>query len=293
MNPIALYFVSGDSLYLGSALLLTAIVASPHLKRRWMIRSRNIAAWLAVALIVMACPPFRWIVYAVFLAAFVVWFALVNGEARSGNWARLRSSVAIVLFLSVLAVSASELAHRRMPSISGTPSDHLTVIGDSLSAGIDSRTPAWPQLYEQIAGVSVKNLSKAGAGVAEGRAMADKFTPDDRVILIELGGNDLLADAPSEEFERNLDLLLSKIATPGRTIVMFELPLLPNSVQYGRIQRRLAAKYGVWLIPKHYLVAVIGGADATLDGLHLSATGARRMASLVATCLSSVLKSPA
>jgi lysophospholipase L1-like esterase len=71
---------------------------------------------------------------------------------------------------------------------------------------------------------------------------------------------------------------------------MFELPLLPHKIAYGQIQRRLAAKYGVWLIPKRYFTDVIGGANATSDGLHLSEIGSRRMAALVAQALLPVLK---
>jgi lysophospholipase L1-like esterase len=71
---------------------------------------------------------------------------------------------------------------------------------------------------------------------------------------------------------------------------MFELPLLPQRIAYGQIQRRLAEKYGVWLIPKRFFVRVISGKDATSDGLHLTALGAQRMASLVAQVLSPVLK---
>jgi hypothetical protein len=74
---------------------------------------------------------------------------------------------------------------------------------------------------------------------------------------------------------------------------MFELPLLPHRIAYGQIQRRLAAKYHISLIPKRYFIDVIGGADATSDGLHLSDAGMRRMAALVARVLSPVLKSPA
>jgi lysophospholipase L1-like esterase len=81
------------------------------------------------------------------------------------------------------------------------------------------------------------------------------------------------------------------LTAPERTVVMFELPLLPNEIAYGQIQRRLASKYGVWLIPKRYFVQVIGGADATLDGLHLSQDGTRQMALLVAKVLSPLLKS--
>lgn len=123
--------------------------------------------------------------------------------------------------------------------------------------------------------------------------MAGQITPGDHLVLIEIGGNDLLSGVSSAEFGWNLELILSKLAVPGRTIVMFEVPLLPNAIAYGRVQRRLASKYGVWLVPKHYFVEVIGGANATLDGLHLSQNGARQMALLVAKVLSPVLKSPA
>lgn len=293
MNPAVLYFASGDSLYLGSVLLLLAIVASPLLKRRWMLVPRNITSWVAVVLIVMASPPVFWLLDSIFFAVFVVWFIASNTVKLSATWVRLRWSAAIVLCLSVLALSVSELAHRKMPLITGIPSDHLAVIGDSISSGIDLRSAAWPLIFQQMAGVAVKNLSRPGASVADGRVMADKITPDDRIVLIEIGGNDLLSGTPSVEFGRNLDLLLSKLAAPGRIIVMFELPLLPHRIAYGRIQRRLASKYGVWLIPKHYLVQVIGGSNATLDGLHLSQDGARQMALLVTGCLSSVVKSSA
>jgi len=293
MNPAALYFASGDSLYSGGILLLLAIVASPYLKRRWMLLARNIASWSALALMVMACPPLSWLVGVMFLALFSAWFIASNIARPSATLVRLRLGAAIVLFLSVLTLTASELAHRKMPLITGLPSDHLAVIGDSISSGIDLRSPAWPTIFQQITGVPVKNVSKPGAGVIDGRAMAERITPDDRIVLIEIGGNDLLSSTPSVEFGRNLDRLLSKLAVPERTIVMFELPLMPNRVAYGRIQRRLASRYGVWLIPKHYFAEVLGGSNATFDGLHLSRNGARQMALLVTGFLSSVTKSSA
>jgi hypothetical protein len=72
---------------------------------------------------------------------------------------------------------------------------------------------------------------------------------------------------------------------------MFELPLFPHRVAYGRIQRCLAAKYRVRIIPKRFFTEVIGGANATSDGLHLSDAGTRRVVDLVAQVLSPVLKS--
>jgi acyl-CoA thioesterase-1 len=122
--------------------------------------------------------------------------------------------------------------------------------------------------------------------VSDGLLIAEKLTPDDRVILIELGGNDLLMGVSSDEYGKSLDALLSKLSAPNRTVIMFELPVLPNKIAYGQIQRRLGAQYRVSLIPKRYFAQVIGEANATTDGLHLSDSGSRRMAALVALVLS-------
>ena len=108
--------------------------------------------------------------------------------------------------------------------------------------------------------------------------------------MIELGGNDLIAGVPSDVFERGLEVVLARLAAPRRTVVMFELPLLPNRIRYGQIQRRLAAKYRVSLVPKRYFTTVIAGQDATSDGLHLTDVGARRMATVVTQILWPVLK---
>ena len=120
--------------------------------------------------------------------------------------------------------------------------------------------------------------------------MAQRANADDRLVLIELGGNDLIAGEPSDVFARGLEELLANLAAPERIIVMFELPLLPDRTAYGRIQRRLAERHGVWLIPKRYLTSVIAGQDATSDGLHLTDVGAGRMAALVARVLRPVLR---
>jgi len=290
MNPLALYFASGESLYAGAAILLLTVLASRSAMKPWLSRLRNLASWFALALMVMACPPFVWIVDGIFLAAFVLWLAMANDWLK---WPGIEwsSFSAVALLILLITLTASEFSHRRMPRIVGAPSDHLVVIGDSISSGIASRASAWPSVMQQLTKVPVRNLSRPGAQAAEGTNMAENVTPDDRVVLIQIGGNDLLGGVPAVAFEKSLDATLSKLVMPGRTMVMFELPLLPNKIAHGQIQRHLAAKYGVWLIPKRYFTEVIGGRDATSDELHLSETGAHRMAILVAQTLSSVLRS--
>jgi lysophospholipase L1-like esterase len=289
VNPILLYFASGESLYSGAAPLLVTVAISPHLTHRRPLRLRNIVTWLALAMIVMACPPFSWIIDAMFGVVFFLWFVAWN-KTPERSWTGFRVATMAVLLVVLLALAAMELRHRRMPTIEGEPSDHLVVIGDSISAGLDARVAPWPAIMERATGVQVRNLSRPGATMTDGLALADGVTHEDHLILIELGGNDLIAGGPSDVFARELEALLAKLAVSGRTVVMFELPLLPFRIAYGQIQRRLAAKYGVPLIPKRYLTGVIAGKDATLDGLHLTDAGARRMALVVAQALSPVLR---
>jgi acyl-CoA thioesterase-1 len=286
-----MYFASGESLYAGAALLLLAIALSPLLMRRWHRLLRNLAAWLGLLLMVMASPPFPRVVDIGFLGAFVLWFGTELRIARTPVSATWRVATAAILAGLLLVLSATELRHRYPPTITGAPTDHLVVIGDSISAGIDLRVQSWPTVMQQMTGVPVKNLALPGADSLEALTAAAKLKLEDRVVLIEIGGNDLLSGVPSKEFARRLEAILGSVTSPNRVVVMFELPLLPHWISYGQAQRRLASKYGVFLIPKRDFAAVISGRSATLDGLHLSDLGAHRMAELVARILSPVLKS--
>jgi acyl-CoA thioesterase I len=209
MNPVLRYFASGESLYVGALLLLLVVIISPRLKRNWALRIRNVTAWSAIVMMVMACPPFSWIIDGVFLAVFALWCIASNTVAVQGTWQKLPSATTAALLAWLLAPPAEEYSHRAMPVIAGLPTDHLAVIGDSISSGIDPRQLAWPYVLQQMTGTSVKNLARPGAQILEGQLMAKSITPEDHVVLIEIGGNDLLTSVPSDELERALDGLLS------------------------------------------------------------------------------------
>jgi lysophospholipase L1-like esterase len=287
MNPVFLYFASGESLYPG-ATLLVATVAIGHLNDRWMSLLRNIAAWIGLALIIMACPPFHWLTDIAFLATFAIWYFASNSALFAGAF-RIATTATLILFLAFGTVF--EFSHRQLPEILFGPiSDHLVVIGDSISAGLDRRDTPWPTLFQQMTGVQVRNLAQAGATSTDAIKMASRVTPEDGVVLIEIGGNDLLGGVSSKQFGVSLDTILRKVVAPRRVVVMFELPLIPTRIAFGRIQRRFATKYGVRLIPKRYFAQVVSGADATSDGIHLNETGMQRMSNLVVRVLLPVLK---
>ncbi len=62
---------------------------------------------------------------------------------------------------------------------------------------------------------------------------------------------------------------------------MFELPLPPFCHEFGRIQRTVAAKHNVTLVPKRVFLSVIAGSGSTLDTIHLSQSGHQFMADAV------------
>ncbi len=63
--------------------------------------------------------------------------------------------------------------------------------------------------------------------------------------------------------------------------LLLEVPLPPFYHGFGRIQRRLAKKHGVKLVPKRVLLSILAGGDATLDSIHLSQAGQQKMAEVV------------
>jgi len=289
VSPLVLYFASGESLYPGVGLLIFAAVMLHFRTPKWFAHVRTAATWVGIAMIVMASPPVSWIAVTFLAIAFLLWLIACR-PSRVASQTTVQILTSCALLALVLALFVSEYLHRRTPKQFSQTDDHLVVIGDSISAGLSDSASAWPAIMQTAIGNEVKNVSKAGATVADGLAMADQIRPEDHLILIELGGNDLLSGEPSGTFACDLERLIAKIAVPNRSIVMFELPLIPPTITYGQAQRRIAAKYGVVLIPKRFLVEALSGRDATSDGLHLTKAGARRMAAIVAKIILPVLK---
>jgi len=161
----------------------------------------------------------------------------------------------------------------------------IVVIGDSLSAGInDGVDIPWPTCLDEMTSVKVANDARAGATCRSAINQLDRL-PKQCVVIVEIGGNDLLGGRSASEFRADLDALLTEVQSPEREVVMFELPLPPFFNGYGYAQRHLADKHNVSLIPRRLLASVLFSKDATLDSIHLSNAGHRQLAERVADFL--------
>ncbi len=162
----------------------------------------------------------------------------------------------------------------------------IVVIGDSLSAGInDGVDIPWPTRLDEITSVTVSNYAQAGATCRSAIKQLDSL-PKQCVVVVEIGGNDLLGGRSAAEFRADLDRLLTEAQSSEREVVMFELPLPPLFHGYGYAQRELAGEHNVGLIPRRLLASILFSDDATLDSIHLSNDGHQRLAERVASFLS-------
>jgi acyl-CoA thioesterase I len=285
MNPFVLCFVNGTSFFVG--LILTAAACAARL-RQVHIKTGRVLAAISLAgavLVVLSGTPSplgaQW-VWLVYLLVILV----ILDRPPSSRPALGTRRAALLGFLAIsLGMGMWELRYHRSPRLDIGPNQTIYVIGDSISAGMRPQEKPWPLVLADISGVRVVNLALAGATTETALSQAKQVKNPNAVVIIEIGGNDLLGDTDARTFRDNLDRLLAGLSTDQHRLVMFELPLPPLSNSYGQAQRDLARIYGVRLIPKRYMTRIIGMKNGTLDGLHLSQAGHNAMAASVRALL--------
>jgi acyl-CoA thioesterase-1 len=159
----------------------------------------------------------------------------------------------------------------------------MTVIGDSVTAGMGAsdKSLRWPTLLAKEHNLNIQDISHPGETAASALKRAKSQQIASPVVILEIGGNDLLGDTTSAQFSRDLDGLLAYVCARGRQVIMFELPLPPFQNEYGRIQRSLARKHNVHLVPKRVLLSILAANDSTIDTIHLTQAGHECMAASV------------
>lgn len=299
------HFAGGDSFVCGlvgfAACQFALIRVQSNSRRRWL----TIGARLGLVWAVAVLPPAPIVLLTAFVSTLVAWrwfqcrprsvaipvsttdpaeSAVDNtavGSPRPRREALLRSCLAGL----ALAGATAEAIHFQVPAHLPAVAT-LSVVGDSITAGLNDGEDTWPRKVARQTGIQVLDASQPGATLKSALRQVELLNPlDADVLVLEIGGNDLLEGLPVDVFDRDLDRLLAACQKAGRQTVMFELPLPPLSTRYGAAQRCRARRYGVPLIPRRQFLGVLTASGATVDGIHLSQTGQGRLASLVQNLL--------
>jgi len=280
------HFAGGDAYLLG---LLTLAVCQAALLRYKGLRIRR---WLKIGsglglIWSLADPsPLPLWLMAVFLVVLVIrlvdWWRDRKGIAAGTGtepWHERRNRMCLVA-CAVLGIGC-EVPHFGFQRPQSTITT-LGIIGDSITAGLNDGDDTWPRQLSRQVGTRILDASQPGATLKSACNQVARLasSPQD-LLLLEIGGNDLLEGLPVAEFERDLDHLLSICEPSRRPVYLVELPIPPLSVRYGEVQRRVAGQHGVRLIPRRPFLKVLTTAGSTVDGIHLSNTGHARLASLI------------
>ncbi len=183
-------------------------------------------------------------------------------------------------FFAILAIAAFGEARS-----AGAEPYRIVGFGDSLMAGYQlGPGESFPEKLQVALKAKGLDVEVAGAGVSGdttsgGLARLDWSVPDGTdLVVLELGGNDMLRGIAPELTEKNLDAILSRLNERGIRVLLVGMLAAPNlgpeyAEAFNGIYPRLAEKYGVPLYP-FFLDGV--AADLKLlqsDGIHPTAEG--------------------
>jgi acyl-CoA thioesterase-1 len=254
-------------------------------RRLW---ARILALW-ALIWIALSAWPSLW-VQAVLVLTSALWLLWKPKSSRTGLTSIMlrRAQLAVVVIAVIVELpfhrSVRLNAQDRDPKHWKRPEAlSLAVMGDSVTAGLEPSNHTWPKKIVERRGWTVFDASQQGATVKSAAQQLAALDGRGDVLLIEIGGIDVLEQTSVRSFSHDLDKVLLSSQERYRRIFMVEIPLPPLGNRYGVVQRRLAQEYGVCLIPKHEFIAVLARAGGTVDGVHLSSAGQFRLADLMGT----------
>lgn len=168
------------------------------------------------------------------------------------------------------------------------PERRIVALGDSLFAGYGLKpAESYPAKLEAALRARGVNARIANAGVsgdtsAGGRerlefTLASQSAPP-ALVIVSLGGNDLLRGLPPEMTRANLDAILTELGKRKIPVMLMGMLAPPNMgadyrARFDAIYPALAKKHGAGLVP-FFLQAVIGKPDLVQpDHIHPTARG--------------------
>ena len=178
----------------------------------------------------------------------------------------------------------------------------VTILGDSITAGLGlPANLALPvQLHLALEKLGVPNIVR-GAGVSgdtsgDGAARMDfSIQPDTQVVVVALGGNDLLQGIDPKTTRANLDKILTRLAQRHMGVVLAGLRAPPElgagyARDFNAVFASVAKAHRVALYPDLLAGVARNGALNQADAIHPNAQGAQIIATKLAPVVAKELK---
>ena len=183
----------------------------------------------------------------------------------------------------------------------------IVALGDSLFAGYGVEPwQSYPARLEAALRGRGINARIVNAGVSGDTTsgglqridfVLDGLKPPPALVVISLGGNDMLRGLPPAETLANLDKILAKLAERRIPVVLLGMLSAPNwgeehAKAFNAIYPSLAKKYGATLVP-FFLQPVIGKPELVqADRIHPTAQGLEEMVAATLDTIAGAVPKP-
>lgn len=184
---------------------------------------------------------------------------------------------------AVLVAGLAVGCGRSWPITNAAPSGaNVIAFGDSLTQGyrVDPGQ-GWPERLSALVGRPILNRGVSGDTTGDGleRLERDVLSQDPRVVLVCLGGNDMLRRLPADQQFENLRTIIRRIQDRGALVVLIgtEGYKILSPVDYGARYEALARETGAAYVPD-LMDGVLGDPKLMLDQIHPNAAGYEKIA---------------
>lgn len=197
--------------------------------------------------------------------------------------ARKRLQWVLVIVLPLLLVGWFVLPERRAPLINPNPTGEVIVaLGDSLTEGSQDRTTkGYPEHLSRLIGKPVINAGRWGAATADALKLLDEdvLRHNPRIVIVLLGGNDIIRRIPPEDTEANLREIIRRIQERGALVMLasVDTAIMGRSDAWNRSIARVAREAGVVYIPD-VMRGILYNPARTYDKIHPNEEGERLLA---------------
>ena len=170
------------------------------------------------------------------------------------------------------------------------PAAQIVAFGDSLVAGVGTTGGSnFVSLLSGRIGISIVNAGRSGdtTGSALGRLQADVISRQPKIVIVLLGGNDLLQGLPISQRVANITSIAQQIRSAGAAVILVGLgndPIDP----YGGALPGIASQTGSTHVPG-ILEGIFGVPGLMADAIHPNNAGHAIMADRLEPALRSAL----
>ena len=183
---------------MSAALLCRMLTANQQIHRlRWLLAGVGV---LLIAVSSTPIPP--WLAIPI---VFVSVFAL---RSKSSEYSRFKLTTLLATSLWTVAI-IHEILWQQQPALANTITKDrppIVILADSITAGLgEGEAITWPALLAKKYPGAIRDLSHVGETVSSATGRVERTDlPTDAIVILELGGNDLLGATTHEQFRRDL-----------------------------------------------------------------------------------------